>query len=139
MKTIGSMEANAAMIKASIDTLEDARTLVHRYVQLWLDQQSLNYTEAARQAWVNQQQYIAAKNIQAANRQAITECQQRSEIAAERKQHLMSRMVQLQAQRQGVQSLRDKDAISARINLLQKKLTDAALPLQTQIQQLKII
>ena len=32
----------------------------------------------------------------------------------------MSRMVQLQAQRQGVQSLRDKDAISARINLLQK-------------------
>ena len=51
----------------------------------------------------------------------------------------MSRMVQLQAQRQGVQSLRDKDAISARINLLQKKLTDAALPLQTQIQQLKII
>ncbi len=137
MKTIGSMESNAAMIKASIDTLEDARNLVHRYVQLWLDQQTLNYTEAARQAWVNQQHYIAAKNVQSANRQAISECQQRSEIAAERKQHLMSRMVQLQAHRQGVQSLRDKDNITARINLLQKKLTDAAVPLQAQIQQLK--
>jgi hypothetical protein len=137
MKTIGSMESNAAMIKASIDTLEDARNLVHRYVQLWLDQQALNYTEAARQAWVNQQQYVAAKNVQASNKLAINECQQRSEIAAERKQHLMTRMVQLQAHRQGVQSLRDKDNITARINLLQKKLTDAAIPLQTQIQQLK--
>jgi energy-coupling factor transporter ATP-binding protein EcfA2 len=137
MKTIGSMEANAASIKASIDTLDEARNLAARYVQLWLDQQTLHYTEACRQSWVNQQLYITAKNQQSANRQLIAECEQRSAIAAERKQHILARMVQLQAQRQGIQQLRDKDALTQRIAHLQKKLTDNAAPLQTQLAQLK--
>lgn len=137
MKTISSMEANAASIKASIATLEDARQLSGQYIQHWLEQKTTQYTQACHQAWLNQQVYLAAKNQQAVNRQLIEECQERNQIAAERKHHILARMVDLQAQRQGIQSLRDKDALMASLAQQNKLLAEAAQPLALQVQQLK--
>ena len=136
MKTIHEMESNAANIKNAVLTLAQARQHASDYVQGWINKSTAHYALAHHRVWSLQQTYLQVKKQQKDNQYHITNVQQKISQTDAKRQQLHSTIVQLTAQRQGIQALRDKDALEAKVTLCQKKLVEFARPLLMQVQQL---
>lgn len=136
MKTIHEMESNAANIKAAAVTLGQARDLVKEYVEQWIAKVVAEYGLASGQVWQGQQTYLKNKHQLQHNQDQLEQLQSQIQQADAKRQQLHGNIVQLEAQRQGIQALRDKDALEKTIERCEKRLLEHARPLLLQLQQL---
>lgn len=136
VKTIHTMEEDARFIVQSINTLSQANNAAQEYVQKWIGLLELQYCEAKRQALVNQQAYLQSRSQQKKISDQITEIEKRIAVLEQRRHQAWDEIVQLQAQRQGIKSLQDKDQLERSIATFNKELVDQAKPLLSQNHQI---
>ncbi|MGQ9427188.1 ATP-binding protein [Gilvimarinus sp. F26214L] len=136
MKTIHQMEADTRAIRDTIDTLDNARTQAQRYVDTWVERSVLQYTEATRRLQLNHHSYVAAKKAQQDVRAAIADNQERLTLCEQRRQQSYDERVQLEARRQGVGALKDKDDLERAITERNRELGEKARPLLESGQQI---
>jgi hypothetical protein len=132
MKTIQSMETEARQVQQSIAQLTGATDIANDYVQHWTSLCLGSYAESIRQVNVHQNSYIDAKNKQRQNHEAINDAESRLLNNASKKKSLHAQLVTLEAQRQGVSALKDKDSLEEEIRQRQGEITQQAKPLLTQ-------
>lgn len=136
MKTIHSMEAETRQITNVIDNLHEAQDYSQRYIDHWLNWRLCEYRELVRQTWVKQRDYLASKNKQQENTLQQQETQARLNNISDKRSALHAQLVELEAQRQGIPALKDKDQLEHRIEQNSTKLSQQARPLLEQDQQL---
>ena len=137
MKTIHGMEEDARHIIESLTILERANTLSKTYVDDWIQRAVVSYQDALRVFKLQQQAYISGKQQQKALQESIKEKNARLDINRERREETHRSMVELEAQRQGVSVLNEKDTLEQKVKRLQTQLTEKAAPLLQQDHQLK--
>lgn len=135
MKTIHGMEEDTRNIKTAIDNLEGAMLHSDRFVHNWVIHCVTTYTEVTRQYVVKQAEYLKVKENQRRNTQAIEETQRRIQQSNENKQQLHNRLVEVEAQRQGIDALKSKDELEQRIETCKGQLIDKVPPLLAQDHQ----
>ncbi|ACR12607.1 conserved hypothetical protein [Teredinibacter turnerae T7901] len=137
MKTIHQMESDTRALLNSIDTLEQAQTSTSQYIETWIERSVTDYTEAARKMAINQQAYITAKNQQAETREAIAENEEAANLCEQRKRQTHEEVIALEAHRQGIGALKDKDQLEQKIVDANRTLLEKTRPLLEQHQQLE--
>ncbi|MFT7131057.1 MAG: hypothetical protein ACI89U_003184, partial [Gammaproteobacteria bacterium] len=115
MKTIHGMEEDTRNINSAIVNLEGALQHSDGYINHWIDHCVTDYTEVARQFIVKQAEYLKVKEDQRLNTQVIEETQRYIHQSLEKKQQLHNRLVEMEAQRQGIDALKTKDELEQRI------------------------
>lgn len=135
MKTIHEMEADTRSILDSIATLETGKQLSQNYIDTWIEHCQMQYQEASRLALVNQRAYLKAKNSQqqTANEHRIN--QENIQQSDQRLSTAHDDIIALEAQRQGVQALKDKDDLQQQIEHCNQLIVQQAKPLLEQDQQ----
>lgn len=136
MKTIHQMESDTKAIKNSIDVLSQARDGANRYVDTWIERRLTEYTEATRRLNVNQKHYTCAKNEQQNIRESIVENESKLTVCDQRRSQTHEDIIALEAQRQGITALKDKDALEKTISESNRQLVEKTRPLVEQDQQL---
>ncbi len=136
MKTIHQMEADTRVIREAIDTLGQAKEKSQNYVDLWVERNLAQYTEATRRLLLNQRAYTKAKKDQHLIREAIEENAERQQVCEQRRDQTHDERVALEAQRQGIAALKDKDQLEQLIVERTRELGAKARPLVEQSQQL---
>lgn len=135
MKTIHSMDEETRHLKQAIGNLEQAKTLTSDYVDAWTQHCVGAYCEATRQLEVKQQEYLKQKNELRLNHDAIKTHQDDIAKSRNKKQLLHEQLIELQAQRQGVGALKDKDQLEQDINRFKDELVKLVPALLQQDQQ----
>ncbi|MGK0373789.1 MAG: energy-coupling factor transporter ATP-binding protein EcfA2 [Arenicella sp.] len=135
MKTIHSMESETRQITDVINNLHDTQDLSQRYIEQWLNWRLCDYRELIRLAWVKQREYLNAKTKQQGNTLEQTETQARLNNMADKRSSLHAQLVELEAQRQGIPALKDKDQLEQRIEQNRERLIQQARPLLEQDQR----
>lgn len=135
MKTIHSMDEETRNIREAIGNLEQAKTLSEKYVEAWVERCVGEYSEASRRLVVKQQEYLRCKGDQRENAEALDDTQLRLEQNDKKKQGLHEQLIDLQAQRQGIDALKDKDKLEGDVEARKKELIALVGPLLTQDQQ----
>jgi hypothetical protein len=129
MKTIHQMESDTRALRATIATLSGAKEQAQQYVDLWSERCLLQFTEASRLLQVNQEAYLGAKKSQQDLRSTMEENAERLRICEQRREQCNDERVRLEAQRQGINALRDKDDLERRIAEGNRALGEKARPL----------
>lgn len=138
MKTIHGMEAETRKITNVIDNLHQTQDISQQYVDHWLEWRLCEYREIVRRSWVKQRDYLDAKNKQQQNLSEQKETQARLDNISDKKVALHAQLVELEAQRQGIPALKDKDQLEHNIEQNSQKLSQCARPLLEQDQQLSL-
>lgn len=136
MKTIHGMEEDARFIITSIDLLNQTGEFCRQYIANWLDLTVSHYAEARRQTLVNQKKYLEAKKEQRRINEEISEHEQKIIITEDRRKQVHQEIVTLEAQRQGIKALKDKDELQATIEHHNAHLAEQSKPLLQQNFQL---
>lgn len=136
MKTVSEMEANASKIKQSVETLAQARQTATDYIKLWTANVVENYRVHSHNVWQIQQSYLKAKEAHKTGLNSIEELSHKIQFNDDKRQSIHQAIVQLEAKRQGIQSLIEKDSLEATIDGCRNQLADTAKPIVLQIQQL---
>lgn len=134
MKTIHGMEEDARHIRESLDILQQASRHCGQYIEHWVQRAVLRYQESQRALRLKQKAYIDLKQQQKKLQDAISEKETRLGVNRERRQETHQQMVALEAKRQGIAVLHEKDSLTATIDKLQRALTGKAAPLLQQDQ-----
>lgn len=137
MKTIHDMEAKAVAIKETVQLLETARTITADYQTHWTGRLVDQYALCSANLWQTQQVYLKNKNEQKLQQQKILELQDTIDQIDRQRQQLHQVIVGLEARRQGIAALRDKDSLQEDISRLQTKLTEFARPVLSHLQHLQ--
>ena len=137
MKTIHQMESDTKAIRNAIETLAQAKDQSQRYVDTWVERSLVEYTEAARRLHVNQRAYTTAKKDQQAIREDIIANEERLRVCEQRRGETHDERVALEAQRQGISALKDKDLLEQTVAARTRELGEQARPLLEQNQQLE--
>ncbi|VUD51725.1 Chromosome partition protein Smc [Thalassocella blandensis] len=132
MKTIHQMEDDAKRVRNAIGTIEAAKEHSRHYVDIWINGNILQYTDATRAVLVKQKAYRDAKKLQANIATNIAETKGKYQICEERREQVHDDRVALEAQRQGINALKNKDELEQNINALTRTLGDLAKPLMEQ-------
>ena len=135
MKTIHSMDEETRQMKLAIDNLEQAKIASDSYLDDWIEHCVGQYCEVSRQLYVKQQEYLKQKKDQRVNLESIEKTNTLLRQNAEQKQRLHSQLIELQAQRQGIAALKDKDQLEADIERVKDQLVQQVAPLLEQDQQ----
>lgn len=135
MKTIHGMEAETRQISEVIDNLYATQDLSQRYIQHWLNWRLCDYRELIRLSWVKQRVYLDAKTKQQGNALEQSETQARLNNMADKRNSLHTQLVELEAQRQGIPALKDKDQLEQKIEQNRERLSQQARPLLEQDQR----
>lgn len=135
MKTIHQMESDTKAIRNSIETLSQGKSFAEQYINQWTERQTLNYAETCRQQKVLQKQYVAIKSDQKNTQNKQSEIGQKAKICEQRRTQLHEEIVSLEAQRQGITALKDKDELEKRIKDGTNQLIEQTKPLVQQEQQ----
>jgi len=136
MKTIHQMETDTKAIKDSIEILGQAQNGADQYVNTWVDRRLAEYSEAARRSSLNQKAYISAKGEQQNTRELLRENEAKFQVCEQRSRQTHDEIIGLEAQRQGITALKDKDALEKTIDDCNRQLVEKARPLLEQDQQL---
>jgi len=136
MKTIHGMEEDARFIITSIDQLNQTGQFCHNYISNWVDLTVNHYTEAKRQSLVNQKKYLEAKKEQRRINEDIADHEKKIVITEDRRKQVHQEIVTLEAQRQGIKALKDKDELQATIEQHNAHLAEQSKPLLEQNFQL---
>jgi energy-coupling factor transporter ATP-binding protein EcfA2 len=136
MKTIHSMDEETRYIQVAINNLDEAHSLADQYISHWVSHCVGEYSEITRQLMVKQKVYLQQKTEQRKNLDQITETEHQLAISSGRKEQLHAQLIELEAQRQGIKSLRDKDSLEQDIESIKQQLIAAVSPLLAHNQQL---
>jgi len=136
MKTIHSMESETRQITDVIDNLHEAQDFSQRYIDQWINWRLCGYRELVRQTWVKQRNYLEAKNKQQSNSLEQNETSARLNNISDKRGSLHAQLVELEAQRQGIPALKDKDQLEQNIEHTSIRLSQQAKPLLEQDQRL---
>ena len=109
MKTIYAMEAEASRLKKSVELVSQVRLQADQYIDQWIETQRLSFVAALARARQDQKKYLDNKRLQQDIRAELKSVQSKKELAKERRQQVRQHMLQLEAQRQGVDQLKAKD------------------------------
>ncbi|MCW8195140.1 AAA family ATPase [Proteobacteria bacterium 005FR1] len=129
MKTIHQMESETRAIRATIETLATAKEQAQHYVDRWAERSLAQFSEATRRLQVNHKSYVAARNAQQDLRAAIADNAERLSVCEQRRQQSYDERVMLEAQRQGISALKDKDDLERSIADRNRELGEKARPL----------
>ena len=132
MKTIHGMEEDARAIIRSIETLDKTSAVCQQYISQWVNWIVTQYAEARRQSLVNQNHYLQAKKQQQAISHSITEHEQKILVTKDRYKQAHQDIVRLEASRQGIKALKDKDELTASIEQYNQNITAQSRPLLEQ-------
>ncbi len=136
LKTIHSMESDAAQLVDSINILERAKSHSQSYIEQWIELNVLDYTLAQATYQHQQRDYLQAKQQQRDQRQAQQENETAIADIQQRSEQIHDQLISLEAQRQGVDALRQKDALEDQKDKLDKQLVKQA---RTVLEQDQII
>ncbi len=136
MKTVHEMEANAAKIKLSVETLAKAKQSAESYTQLWTADLVASYSNSYHKTWQLQQLYLKTKQAHSQGLSTTEELSNKISRNDEKCQTMHLTIVKLEAKRLGIQSLRKKDELEAIIDQCRNRLANSAKPIVMQIQQL---
>ena len=136
MKTIHGMEDEAKRIVASVDILSRSKQLTENYLSRWTERGLAGYCQASAALLLNQQHYLAAKKQQQSVADDIENNQTKITSTEQRQKQAHAEIVSIEAQRQGIQALKDKDQLEANIKNLTQQLVAQAQPLLEQDQQI---
>ncbi|MCG8667937.1 MAG: AAA family ATPase [Pseudomonadales bacterium] len=137
MKTIHGMEEDARHILNSIEILAKADGLSKDYVEHWIQRALVSYQEALRIFKLQQKTYVSGKQQQKQLTESIKEKETRLDVNRQRREETLRSMVDMEAKRQGVAVLNEKDDLEKRIARLQTSLSEKAAPLLEHDHQLK--
>ncbi|MEN8171178.1 MAG: SbcC/MukB-like Walker B domain-containing protein [Pseudomonadota bacterium] len=137
LKTIHSMEREANALVEGIALLEQAGGHAQHYIEQWLELTTLDYTLARREAITRQQDYLNAKGEQRRLAQRAEELDEELAIATQRREQTHEQQVQLEAQRQGVDALRQKDELERQRDGEQLRLAELGRELLLQDNQVQ--
>ncbi|EAT11544.1 hypothetical protein HF888_12510 [Bermanella marisrubri] len=137
MKTIHAMESDANRLIENIDVLLDAKSNSQTYIDQWIDYQVAHYVAAKSRYVEDQKAYRDAKNQQQHLRSELSNKQSERETADARRKQAREQLVSLEARRQGIPALKDKDHLEQEIEGFKKQLQQQAVMLLEQDKQLK--
>jgi energy-coupling factor transporter ATP-binding protein EcfA2 len=134
LKTIHGMERDAANLVESIEILHRAKGHTQHYIEQWSELNVLDYTLAQAEYLLRQDDYLRGKREQQAQQQLQQETEgQITEIAVQ-SERLHDQLITLEAQRQGIQALREKDTLERERSQLDTQLVQQAKQLLAQDQ-----
>ena len=136
MKTIHGMEAETRQITEVIDNLYKISASAQSYIHHWIGWKIENYREYVRQGAIRQREMVEAINQQRENQREQKETHARLGNLEDKGRALHSQLVKLEARRQGIPILKDKDDLENSIEQCKQQLVAQASPLLQQIQQL---
>lgn len=122
LKTIHAMEREANSLVEGIALLEQAGSHARHYTAHWHDLTRLDYILARHEALTRQKDYLNAKGEQHRLGQRAAELDEEIAITSQRKEQAREQQVQLEAQRQGVDALRQKDDLERQHDAEQHRL-----------------
>lgn len=135
LRTVHGMEQEAARLRQGVTLLEQSHRLAERYQQSWLERTGLEYSAAA-QAWTaNQSQYLNAKRQQQDYQKQHATLLEDQKLTAQRATQAHQELVQLEARRQGIAVLQNKDQLESRHAELTEQLQQGVKPLLEQDRQ----
>lgn len=137
MKTIYSMEAEANSLAATIQMLSNTKSAADKYIQQWIDFNSLAYTAAKARFNFDQKSYLSAKEKQQKIREALLQTEQGREQAQEKRKQLREQLIGMEAQRRGISALQNKDSAEQTLANGKQKLQQLSIPLLEQQQILQ--
>ena len=111
LKTIYAMERDAASLVESIQVLEQARAHSQGYIESWVELNLLDYTLAQHEYLERQRDYLAAKQEQTRQREALANTETAIIEMGQRRTSVHDRLVALEAKRMGIDALRQKDEL----------------------------
>src|SRR5690554_7918018 len=88
MKTIYSMEAESNSLAATIQMLSNTKSAADKYIQQWIDFNSLAYTAAKARFNFDQKSYLKAKEKQQSIREGLQQAEHSREQAQEKRKQL---------------------------------------------------
>ena len=135
MKTIHGMEEETRTIKYAISNLDDALASSDTYIDSWLDKCVAEYAEVTRQSVVKQKEYLSAKDQQRKNSQSIKDTQRDIQQSIEKRKQLHTQLVELEAQRKGIDTLKTKDELDEMIESIKVDLSNKVEPFLIQNHQ----
>lgn len=109
LKTIHGMEREAAHLVESIAQLDEAKLANQLYLEDWVNLASLDYSLARHSYGMRQRDYLALKQKQSTLRQDIKDNQDALALAQQRQIQTHEQLVALEAQRQGIPALKQRD------------------------------
>ncbi|AOS97749.1 Chromosome partition protein Smc [Microbulbifer aggregans] len=129
MKTIHAMEQEARQIVDRVSALEQIGQSASLYREQWLQLRVQEYLQARHQQLRVQKTYLAGKQNQQQLRAGLDTNARETQLAAERSEELSRQLVELQAQRLGIDALRNKDELEQRISRAHRELSAQGGPL----------
>lgn len=135
LRTVHGMEQEATRIKASVTQLEITRDHADRYIDYWLEDQTLIYGAAANALHRNQRAYLIAKEEQGNLRQTLEELTEEKRLIGDRLEQAHRELVALEARRLGIPALHTKDQLEKQRDRLHDELKNNTRPLIEQDQQ----
>jgi energy-coupling factor transporter ATP-binding protein EcfA2 len=137
LKTIHSMEREAQTLKDSAQLLEQAGLHTQQYLERWTQLQTLSYTEARARYGELQKQYLGACDERDTTARVMAEKESELELTEERHDQSRRALISLEAQRQGIPALQQKDVLEAERKRLDGLVAGSAQELLTQDHRLQ--
>ena len=135
MRIIHSMELETSSLKSSIDNLDTAINASQDFVDDWIKLNLNEYQQAHRLYYDKQQAYLSAKDKQQSLTGLIQQTSSERVVNENKKQQIHDELIEIEAKRQGIDALRDKDQLEKHIDQLQHNLIALAEPLLVADQQ----
>jgi len=132
MKTIHAMELEARQIVERVASLEQIARSAELYREQWLQLRLQEYLQARHRQLRVQKTYLAGKQNQQQLRADLQGNERETRLASERAEQLNQQLVELQAQRLGIDALRSKDELEQRIGNAHRQLSEQGGPLAAQ-------
>lgn len=124
LKTIHNMEREASRLVGSIEVLERAKNNSHTYIENWINLNVLNYTLAKAEYENRQEDYLRGKQFQKTQRQLLKDTETEIEGLQDKTDIVHDQLISLEAQRQGIGALREKDALDNQKSSLDKNVVE---------------
>jgi uncharacterized protein YdbL (DUF1318 family)/energy-coupling factor transporter ATP-binding protein EcfA2 len=134
LKTIHGMEREAQGLKDSADLLEQAGHFAQGYIEYWIELKTLSYTQARSVLLEREAQYSRKLGEREAAERELDDNASQLHLAEQRYAQLRSTVISLEAQRQGIPALQQKDALEGERASFDAKFTGVAATLLTQDQ-----
>lgn len=137
LKTIHAMEREAQSFKESALLLETAGNHAQSFIETWTEHVTAAYIQAKAGFLDLQGQYLQAREDRDALERQLSDNAAEAALSEQRRQQAHDAVVMLEAQRQHLEPLRQKDELERRIHALTQQLTQTARELLTQDKQLQ--
>lgn len=137
LKTIHSMEREAQSYKDSVVLLEQSGNHAQSYIDSWVERVTLDYSAAQAEYLALQEQYLKVRTERDNTLRRSAENEEELKTTEQRRNQLHSAVVMLEAQRQTIEPLRQKDQLEQERDSLEKQIADTARDLLIQDSQLQ--